>query len=363
MDVKFGSLLYRQEGESYLSNISLTDKEKEEIRAAKDSIRSCLKQHYPEALERLFGKKPVIPRFFTQGSYKYNTLNAPEKVPPQQADIDDGCYLPMEYITDVTAKPSVASEAVFKAAENALTLLCKSKNWDLITEKDTCLCIIISQKIHVDIPLYAIPSTDFKSLERMLVCDSALHWDELPVNDVLLAHRKKGWTKSDPREVSEWFRKCIKEKGEQFRRIIRYIKAIRDHLWESGGPSSLLLMVIISHIYISDCYEDDSDALRSVLMEMPDVFLSNVINPCDKSESLTERLGDKGCHEAKEKFYKVSVELTKACENVTDQTKGEFIRVLRKEIFGSRLPDDESAVKVTNFKNEKYLHFERTKAG
>lgn len=37
----------------------------------------------------------LTPRFWTQGSFQYDTLNNPYATPPQEMDIDDGTYLPM----------------------------------------------------------------------------------------------------------------------------------------------------------------------------------------------------------------------------------------------------------------------------
>ena len=37
----------------------------------------------------------LSPRFWTQGSFTYDTLNKPYKTPPQEMDIDDGTYLPI----------------------------------------------------------------------------------------------------------------------------------------------------------------------------------------------------------------------------------------------------------------------------
>ena len=34
----------------------------------------------------------LSPRFWTQGSFAYDTLNLPYKTPPQEMDIDDGAY-------------------------------------------------------------------------------------------------------------------------------------------------------------------------------------------------------------------------------------------------------------------------------
>ena len=40
------------------------------------------------------------PRFWVQGSFTYNTLNQPYSKPPQQMDIDDGTYMPMDMFED-----------------------------------------------------------------------------------------------------------------------------------------------------------------------------------------------------------------------------------------------------------------------
>ena len=53
----------------------------------------------------------VEPRFFTQGSFSYKTINDPCWVPPQQMDLDDGCYLPLAFVK--AAKPAAAAQAFF----------------------------------------------------------------------------------------------------------------------------------------------------------------------------------------------------------------------------------------------------------
>lgn len=67
-------------------------------------------------------------------------------------------------------------------------------------------------------------------------------WTALPADKVLLAHRECNWMPSDPRPVKEWFLGEVEAKGEQFRRVVRYLKAFRDWRWASGGPASILLM-------------------------------------------------------------------------------------------------------------------------
>ena len=365
-DISFGKLLYSDNADCYLSNISLNDCDKHLIQQARDAIRNCLREKYPIILEKITQKKPQKPRFFTQGSFKYKTLNKPEKSPPQQADIDDGCYLPMSYVVQTNDRPKTASHQVFMAAEEALEPLCKSKNWTLLTSKDTCIRIIITDHIHVDIPLYAIPELEFIKLEAAYDSgkfrDSA-SWNKLPVNSVLLAHRKNGWVHSDPREVSEWFLSRLNVHGEQFRRIVRYIKAIRDHLWDSGGPSSLLLMVLVDMLYVSD-YEDDQ-VLRAILSQISKKFGEDIRNPCDPAESLTDRLGSARCREASARFLMASQELESACHNASSDSIVSFINRIRNSVFGRRLPCNPSAVVLKEYPSLTANSFPsiRTKAG
>ncbi|MFP3534269.1 hypothetical protein SB763_33485, partial [Burkholderia sp. SIMBA_042] len=87
---------------------------------------------------------------FTQGSWAYKTLNSPAQR-PQQADVDDGCYLPLSFVSQ-TKRPSTATTVFFAAAEEALKPLVEEKGWKLVTDKPTCIRIIIASYAHIDIP-------------------------------------------------------------------------------------------------------------------------------------------------------------------------------------------------------------------
>ncbi|MEN1592931.1 CBASS cGAMP synthase, partial [Pseudomonas aeruginosa] len=102
--------------------------------------------------------------FFTQGSWAYKTLNAPAQH-PQQADVDDGCYLPMSFVSQ-TKRPSTAATVFFAAAEEALKPLVEERRWKLVTDKPTCIRIVIAAYAHIDIPLYAIPDEEFVTLAK-----------------------------------------------------------------------------------------------------------------------------------------------------------------------------------------------------
>src|SRR5687768_11716130 len=97
------------EPQNFLANITLSDPQTAFIAEAKEAVRRQLRGGLTTALRALgHTGEAVQPRFFTQGSWAYKTLNAPAQT-PQQADIDDGAYLPLSSMT-ATKRPSIASK-------------------------------------------------------------------------------------------------------------------------------------------------------------------------------------------------------------------------------------------------------------
>ncbi|MFP8780197.1 CBASS cGAMP synthase [Hydrogenophaga sp. RWCD_12] len=281
-------------------NLDLREEDRKDIAEAKNEVRIALRDGIPRvyAADGHPGKVPQ-PRFFTQGSWAYKTLNAPAQS-PQQADVDDGCYLPLSFLNQ-TDSPSIAAEIFFGVAEKALANLVKDKGWKL-SGKPTCIRVEISDRSHIDIPLYAIPDNEFETLVKAenarraslegihIFVEAAIDsWEDLPKTKVLLAHREEGWMHSDPRPVKEWFVDQVETKGEQLRRVVRYIKAYRDWTWKSGGPSSILLMAAASPLFVKQDLRDDQ-ALVDVVKQLPSALRMGVCNPINPRESLTDRL-------------------------------------------------------------------------
>lgn len=293
--------------------LNLTPERRAWIASARTDVRDCLRSGIPRVLQASGYMEDVPqPRFFTQGSWAYKTLNSPAQH-PQQADIDDGCYLPMSFVSQ-TKRPSTAATVFFAAAEEALKPLVEEKRWKLVTDKPTCIRIVIATDAHIDIPLYAIPDEEFVTLtaasmkrygydsltEAMNMAERDA-WTALPAGKVLLAHRECNWMSSDPRPVKDWFLSEVEAKGEQFRRVVRYLKAFRDWKWSSGGPASILLMATAAPLFEKRDRRDDL-ALLDVVAAMPDRLRAGVNNPVDESESLTDRLGKEGVEDAANAF-------------------------------------------------------------
>lgn len=349
--LNLSSLFYTGEDNACLHNeLDLDLVQRTGIVEARISVRNCLRSGIPRVLrDKGFTDGIPKPRFFTQGSWAYKTLNSPAQH-PQQADIDDGCYLPLSFVSQ-TIKPSIAAVVFFTVVEEALKDLVKERNWKLVTDKPTCIRIIISQYAHLDVPLYAIPDEEFLqlvkasmdsgyvNLEEALVRAEHDAWTALPSNKVLLAHRELNWISSDPRPLKEWFLGEVDAKGEQLRRIVRYVKAFRDWQWSNGGPSSVLLMAAITPIFEKRDRRDDI-ALLDVITTLPDQLRRGVYNPIDESESLTERLGQSGVEDAATAFETLEKMLRGAINAGSNTQACKWMR----DVFGPRFPNEPDRV-------------------
>ena len=105
---------------------------------------------------------------------------------------------------------------------------------------------------------------------------------------------RKGWHRSDPLALTNWFNGSVKLHGEQLRRIVRYLKAWEDFQSSRRGKMSnglILTIMAANHFYATT--RDDicfANILRAIADEVSVVFC--VYNPVDAAEELTSRLMD-----------------------------------------------------------------------
>ena len=91
--------------DTYLNNLELRGRQRELLRSVRVLVRETLRTAFQRETAAFFGdEKPISPNFFTQGSWGYKTINRPTHVPPQQTDMDDGCYLPMTFVRGTNPK-------------------------------------------------------------------------------------------------------------------------------------------------------------------------------------------------------------------------------------------------------------------
>lgn len=354
------SALFYTEVESEIClfrNLELADEDRATINEAKDKVRLALRDGIPRVYsdEGHPGQIPQ-PRFFTQGSWAYKTLNAPAQK-PQQADVDDGCYLPLSFLIQ-TDRPSVAADVFFEVSEKALQPIVEANGWKL-SGKPTCIRIEISDLAHIDVPLYAIPDTEFATLVKAESAKRAMlggvvfskasadTWDDMPTTKVLLAHREDGWTHSDPRPVKEWFVDQVEKKGVQLRRVVRYLKAYRDWKWRSGGPSSILLMAAAAPLFCKQDRRDDQ-ALLEVVRGLPAALRKGVNNPINQLESLTDRLRLASTELDLVEEAAISFEhLGQQLQAIFDAGNAQQACTWMRQLFGPRFPDRPEGVRVS----------------
>lgn len=166
---------------------------------------------------------------------------------------------------------------------------------------------------------------------------------DLPIYDeykgayYLAEKGEKGWHISDPRALTEWFKKQVKEGDEQLKRIVRYLKAWADYKSKTNNtklPSGLILTILVSENYVKRERDDSAfgRVIRNIYQKIIDSFI--VHNPIDRDEVLTERLTDS----QKKNFKELLVSLLNSANKaLNEKSKKEACRIWRKE-FGDRFP-------------------------
>lgn len=308
-------LMYRKfETDRFINRLNVDDDHVAFMRKARTKVRNKLKASFTKAksndiyLSRMDEAdqsvfKNIEPRFWPQGSFAYGTQNLPAKAPPQQLDIDDGVYLPIEALRD---RPIVNKQIFFDIVDTALRELAEEENW-LFKEKNTCARLELDPQTHLDVPLYAIPVERFEDLQKAMgrvALNQEQHLAEeepglrriLSDQEVYLAVRDNvHWIKSDPIRIQEWFEHEQAIFGDSLTRVCRYFKAWRDQRWEKGGPSSIAIMICVWEVFkeASTPFYLDCDAIHAVCKQLPSKLQAGVKNPVAVDETIFPRgIGD-----------------------------------------------------------------------
>lgn len=313
----------------FRQNLQISDKHNSALTGARRSVRKYLRQHRPEEL----GIK-----FLTQGSYAYGTLNRPNRVPPQRMDLDDGAYF---------TAPGTDARKLFDWADNALQgLVGAYHGWRLDTNKPSCCRLIIPGNMHIDIPLYAIldeqPNNFSGHRERY---ESLYHEAKIPYvapGKVRLAHRKRGWVESDPRQIINWVLDCVSEYGKQYLRVCRYFKAWRDNQWANPPLKSILIMRMVDLAFQAEAGilgdSDDDFIVMRVAGQMIDMLHNgSIADPADDSQVLNKDISPDERRDIREKLKSLHKDMELALYGNTSGGKACELMCLQ---FGKWFPKD-----------------------
>ena len=363
-------------GSDFITALQLDDRDDVFLRAARLKIRDRLRSRIGTWTRQHLGQA-LTPRFFTQGSFAYKTINVPAWLPPQHMDMDDGTYLPMTFVKG--ARPSVAAAKFFEVVDSALEDLIREEKWVGLVKKPTCSRVVLSAKAHIDVPLYAIPDVEFVRLSKAMALDHAMAkadgdinfmesrrrpdtWSVLPSDKVLLAHRDEDWKSSDPRKIHDWFVAAVELYGEILRRQCRYLKAWRDH-HQLDHVSSIILMVYTWQVFketgTANIPRRDDLMLLSVAERLPKLMEEPIANPADPDEVLGESWSDADRRSAIDRATAMFEQLNSAVH----QCYLPDVAVMRmRTVFGNRIPNRPDLVGVQAAAKAEVLSHEKVYA-
>ncbi|SPS03060.1 CBASS cGAMP-activated phospholipase [Cupriavidus taiwanensis] len=355
--IKLNKLFFTGNEPVFHDAIVPTTEQKAFLNDCKNAIRDHLKPRIAAATTTVLGMdKPVVPRFRTQGSWSYLTCIQPSFQPPQEMDWDFGVYLPV-HVWEENGPPHIMAKAYFELVESLLADLCRSKRWQLISGKDTCIRVQVASWAHIDIPLYAAPEEKFKlvvekraALEAgftrvdSIVFDAIAQesfqeqdWDDL--DDIAMATRKGEWKASDPEAVARWFQDRLAQHTDQLRRVCRYLKAWRDFHWEEGGgPTSVSIMIAVAQTFEVHKGRDDlalEHAAGALARALPGELRERAID--DGVEDFNSRLSDEEKAMASRRAQALAIALRMA-RTYAPALGGEALAALQQQ-FGPRLPN------------------------
>jgi hypothetical protein len=242
---------------TFHDKVALTAGKKASLRTSRDAIRKRIRDHFVEVLEL----EP--PKFYAQGSFAMVTTTNPLD---GEFDIDDGVYLQHLDPHDNSEWPT--PETVHGWIMDAIDDHTDEKPID----KRTCVRVQYAGRYHVDLPSYAKLSGEY----------------------MLAVKGETGWHRSDPKAITDWFKKRVKQHGEQLRRIVRCLKAWTDYQSGKRGkmPNGLIMTVLASDCFCADARDDVSLANTAAAIQRAVTPVFCVRNPTDASEEITRRLTD-----------------------------------------------------------------------
>lgn len=219
------------------STIRLKDSKRKSLKKSRKSLRDKIRKYF--ANEK---KDEIKPKFTLQGSFALDTIVEPIPVEDQEKtllyyDMDDGVY----FIGDISNRKSV------QTYHNWIVAAIEGHTQTGLIDKNTCVRTEYADGHHIDMPIYF--KEDDKTPE--------------------LAHKAKGWIKSDPKAFQDWFKEKSKDKP-QLIRIVRFLKAWSNYreTQREDKPmvSGFILTILAANHYLSN--ERDDIALKETLVNI-----------------------------------------------------------------------------------------------
>lgn len=351
---------------SYLANLAIDQNDRAGLMEARRAIREALKfaaasinvhdEYWQDSYSaRNWRSRPTIEvKFMTQGSFAYGTINAPAQTPAQEIDLDDGMYVPVEFLSN--GEPALAAKGLFRFVETALAQLCDINKWEL-AEKPNCVRVNLWPGAHIDIPIYSIPRERFAAIQEAFdkshtatfsARDTATTGWRLPSDKIMLAQRDGSWVQSDPQQLHDWVTSKTERYGPVYKRLCRFFKGWRDHTWVKSPLSSLCIMCAIDQALQKlngfPTEDRDDELVLRIAKELPGLLSAKIENPVLQHLCLNE-----WSDEDRDTIVRAAVvlrdEMMSALERTAD---AELVVKKLRSNFGQRMPYRPDSIKMAS---------------
>lgn len=292
----------------FCDEITLTKTYKNKITTGRNALRKKIGNKFDE-------KDRKTPKHCTQGSYAMHTAIMP--LEEDEFDLDNGVYL-QGYLVDQDEWPS--TQTVHSWVKDAVD----GHTSNTPIDKNTCVRVIYEDKYHIDLPIYIMGEDEGK-------------------NEVAyLAHKTKGWVKSDPKAFTKWFQGYVNDNGQQVRHIVKYLKAWKDYK-NIDIKGMAITILVCENLGLTDNREDVSllDTVTNIIDTIEDNFhCFKPVTPTD--EDLFENVSETTKSSIITGFKNLKNKLDKA---IYEKKNEKEATDLLKKMFGERFPDGEEADK------------------
>ncbi|ACB83239.1 conserved hypothetical protein [Methylorubrum populi BJ001] len=352
---------------SFLASLTVPEGERKALMDARQEIREELKaaasyiitqDEYwqPGSVQRsaIRNRPPIQIKFMTQGSFSYKTLNVPARRRVQEIDLDDGMYVPIDYLEN--GEPALVAKGLYDFVEKTLASLCKRRGWKLDTTKECCVRVKLWEGAHIDLPIYSIPRDRFVQLRESMArtATASMTYDsvkgdwKLPSDKIMLAQRDGKWVQSDPQQLHDWVEGRVERYGAVYRRLSRFFKGWRDFTWERSKLSSLCLMCAVDlalrQLDGLPTENRDDELVLEVAKRLPDILNGKIMNPVLGHLCINE-WDNEVRGEILEGAEKLRIQMIAALERTGD---AEQVVLKLRARFGHRIPYRPDVVTISS---------------
>ena len=287
----------------FCDNISLTKSYKDKITKGRDALRDKIDNKFKEK-----GRKK--PQYCTQGSYAMKTAIMP--LGDNEFDLDNGVYL-QGYTTNQDEWP--ATSTVHSWVKEAVS----NHTSNTPIDKNTCIRVVYEDKYHIDLPIYIMSNSI-----------------------AYLAHKSNGWIESDPKAFTEWFQSYVNEKGQQIRRMVKYLKAWKDYK-NIDIKGMAITILVCNNFSITESRDDITllDTVTNIIDTLEDDFhCYKPVTPTDE-----DLFGDISVTTKNEILNGLN-SLKKKLDTAINETCNEKSATdILQKVFGNRFPTGEDIKK------------------